>query len=279
MPKPAGATPSRGPRHRRALPDPSAGTTPRRPAARRRVAPLLALIALGLGGCATPGPLHLYSTANGARVVHDVAVQPDVARAAPSFLAPGEQLTGFGYDPFTDHFFLRLAPGNHIRVVDRPGRRIKLEYVVKGVPADGGGDLAVSPRDGHMYLVDPAGPVIHVVSRWGKLVRSFRLADRTTPAAADAYDIPRRQLLVLDADDRTVQRYDLHGKPLASMVLSRHVLPSLAYDSVRNEIYAPLPGRSAVGVFDARGRLTRTIAIAPGDRFIDVGPHSFFRMF
>src|SRR5215203_4359571 len=75
-------------------------------------------------GCATPGPLHIYSVeSTQPTMVNDVAGE---ARATlPSFLADGERLDGFAYDPFTDHFFLRVGPGNLIRVVDRPARAVK----------------------------------------------------------------------------------------------------------------------------------------------------------
>src|SRR5476649_2756664 len=85
--------------------------------------------AFGGAGCATPGALHVYSLASAAHeTVHDTG--PEGATDVPSFIAPDEILTGLAYDPFTDHFFLRLAPGNHFRVVDRPARTIKREFKV-----------------------------------------------------------------------------------------------------------------------------------------------------
>lgn len=59
----------------------------------RVVIPVLA--ALAAGGCATPGPLHVYTVANpAANAIHDTGGTP--ADEIPSFLAR---------DPFTDHFF------------------------------------------------------------------------------------------------------------------------------------------------------------------------------
>ena len=118
--------------------------------------PALATLLL-LAGCATPGPLHRYSTsADSPAEIHDAG--SDGTRASvPSFLAVGERLVGFAYDPFTDHFFLRLAPGDLIRVVDRPARAIKREFTVAALAYDtvrdrllalSGGDLArVSSHD------------------------------------------------------------------------------------------------------------------------------------
>ncbi|MSU66734.1 MAG: hypothetical protein EXS38_11680 [Opitutus sp.] len=82
----------------------------------------LAWLALGAGGCATPGPLHVYLLATDRS--EQVQDRGD-GRAAdvPSFLAENERLTGFAYDPYTDHFFLRLAPEIGSRSsIDRPRR-------------------------------------------------------------------------------------------------------------------------------------------------------------
>src|SRR5436190_17530024 len=113
--------------------------------------PALLCVALALGGCATPGPMHVYFTGSGApEVIGDAGGDRQVD--VPSFLEPEDALTGLAYDPFTDHLFLRLAPGNQIRVVDRPARAIKREFTIDGLSAAGGGDLAVRPRDGHIFL-------------------------------------------------------------------------------------------------------------------------------
>ncbi|HVU32449.1 MAG TPA: hypothetical protein VHE61_03380 [Opitutaceae bacterium] len=246
-----------------------------------RKRPILALAAgLGLAGCSTPGPLHLYSIGPGATEVHDVALAPDMARDVPDFLAPGDQLTGFAYDPFTDHFFLRLAPGDHIRVVDRPARKIKLEFDITGAPATGGGDLAVNPRTGHLYLVNPAGPELIVSTRLGKYLGQITLQGRTRPAMAVAFDPARDQLVVLDPDHRTVERYAADGSFVGRIVLDQPVAASIAFDPVGNKLYAPLlDDADGVGVFDGTGHLVRTLTLRPGDRFIDVGPHSFLRIF
>lgn len=246
----------------------------------RKLKPLCGLLAcLILVGCSTPGPLHLYSISENATSVHDFALgNDDPARDVPSFLSEDDRVTGFAYDPYTDHFFLRLAPGNHIRVVDRPARKMKSEFVIRQLPSDGGGDLAVSPRTGHMFFTDRNTPDVSVANRYGEYLERISLAGRTAPAAAIAFDMEADQLLVLGEDGVTIDRYTLSGAPAGSIALSQRVRASLAYDSVAHEIYAPLDD-AKVGVFSADGRLERTIHIAPGDRFIDVGPHSFLRVF
>jgi hypothetical protein len=240
--------------------------------------PLLA--ALLVTGCSTPGPLHLYSIAPGAADVHDIALAADSARDIPSYLEEGDVLTGFAYDPFTDHFFLRLAPGNRIRVVDRPARKIKREFVIENAPTNGGGDLAVSPVDGHLFLIDSAQPTIIETSRLGELIREIALVGQKAPTAAIAFDPAQNELILLDQDAKTIRRATRTGNAVSSIVLDRTIRPSLAFDAVRQELYAPLSeSPDAVGVFDQTGHCVRTVAIAAGDQFIDVGPHSFLRVF
>lgn len=243
-------------------------------------APLL----LALAGCATPGPLRVYSLAGAhAETVRDVAAAPgpaDEAREVASFLTPGEALTGFAYDPFTDHFFLRLAPGDVIRVVDRPARAIKRELADTGLPATGGGDLAVKPRSGHIFALDPGVPAVFELTRLGKPVRNFRLQGASAAPQGIAYDAARDQLVVLFAGGATAEivRYDLTGAPLRRGALSQPVLPSLAYDADRDECYAPLaPEGREIGVFNADGQLVRTHATPAA--YVDVGPRSFLRVF
>jgi hypothetical protein len=235
---------------------------------------------LGGAGCATPGPLHAY-TAVSAQVSSISDRNDTTAAEVPSFLASSETLTGFAYDPFTDHLFLRLAPGNRIRVVDRPARAIKREFVAEGVPATGGGDLAVRPRDGHLFFVHPTELAVVETSRFGKLVRSIRLdaATALAPPVGLAYDSVRDQLLVLEGGGLgRVTVHDLDGRRVGEVGLAEPVASgSLAFDSEKRELYVPLAGGQALGVFDESGKLRRTIP-APAV-FVDVGPRSFLRVF
>lgn len=237
----------------------------------------MAWAGLGLAGCATPGQLHVYFLPSAtAPAVTDSA--SGRATEVPSFLAPGEEITGFAYDPFTDHFFLRLAPGNRIRVVDRPAQAVKREFDVERLPADGGGDLAVKPRTGHLFLLHAHEPHVSELTRLGKWVRTLPLDGLTTPAAGIAFDAAHDHLLVLERGPRaTVTTFDLDGRRLRAVTLERAVGPSLAFDAQAREFYAPLaatPGE--MGVFDEQGRLRRK---AGKGVLIDVGPRSFVRVF
>lgn len=230
-----------------------------------------------VGGCATPGPLHVYSVAAAkASVVSDVG--PGGSSAVSSFLAPGEEITGFAYDPFTDHFFLRLAPGNSIRVVDRPAKAVKREFVIEGLPANGGGDLAVKARTGHLFCLHANEARVSEATRLGKWERSFALEGLMAPAKGIAYDATRDELLVLEGGaEARVTRFDFEGHRGTSVTLAHAVQPSLAFDSDARQIYAPLAGAAGeVGVFDEQGRLLRKL---PGGPWLDVGPRSFVRIF
>jgi uncharacterized protein YjiK len=238
---------------------------------------LLVAVVLAFTGCATRGPLHVYSlTESGERLVLDTS---EAAPAeVPSFVEANERVSGFAYDPFTDHFFLRLDPGNRIRVVDRPARKIKREFTIAGAPENSRGDLAVRPRDGHLFLLLSEGASVLEATRFGKIVRTFALEDITAGPSGIAFDMTQDRLLVLDADGRRVTVHDLDGKRRAETTLDHVAGGSLAFDAERRELYAPLRARAGeIGVFDEHGKLVRTLR-APG-RFVDVGPRSFVRMF
>lgn len=239
---------------------------------------LAVLLALALSGCATKGPLHVYAVGDGTdRPILDRG--PDGDATGPSFLKPHEQLTGLAYDPNTDHFFLRLAPGNRIRVVDRPARAVKREFDIAGAPA-GGGDLAVRPLTGHLYLLGAGPAQVLRATRLGQYLGAFTLAGATAPLAGLAYDPARDRLLALGADGRRVTMHGRDGAPQGELRLASPAGPGLAFDADARELHAPLPGRPGeVGVFDEQGNLRRTLPLPASSGLFDVGPRSFIRIF
>jgi uncharacterized protein YjiK len=242
----------------------------------RKPAPLAAIAAtLLFSGCATPGPLHVYSLgAVGATEISDRGESGTTA--TPSFVGSDEKVTGFAYDPFTDHFFLRLEPGYRIRVVDRPARAIKREFSIEDALPKSGGDLAVRPRDGHLFLLDP--DAVMETTRLGKLVRTFTLTGVQGTPGAIAFDMLRERLLVLGADGRNLTVHDLNGARIGAARLATAAGPSLAFDAQKRELYAFLQSRPGeVGVFDEAGRLLRTIPAA--GPLVDVGQRSLIRVF
>jgi hypothetical protein len=251
-------------------------TTRKAPAARAAAALALALTA----GCATPGPLHRYAFAPGQpdRVAD---LGPTGAGAVPSLLAPGERVTGLAYDPFTDHLFLRLAPGDRIRVVDRPARRLKRELeLADGTKGTLGGDLAVRPRNGHLFLLTgPAGDVAEH-TRLGRPVRRFALEGVAEAPRGLAFDATRDELVALAADGRTVSRHDLAGRRRGAIRLATAAAGPLACDGAIGELHAVLAGEAGeVGIFGPDGAQRGTWRAGGPGALIDLGPRSFLRVF
>jgi len=197
----------------------------------------------------------------------------------PAFLEPTDELTGLAYDPFTDHFFLRLAPGNRILVVDRPARAVKRAFMIRDLPDGPGGDLAVRPRNGHIFLLLPGEPALLQLTRLGERVRTLPLVPAPLPPTGIAYDpIQDRLLILVPARPARIAAYDLEGREKGAITLDREVGASLAFDPERREYYVPLAGSgSPVGVFDQHGRWQRNLDGSAA--FVDLGPRSFLRLF
>jgi hypothetical protein len=251
---------------------------------RRLAGPLAAGLALLLSGCATPGPGHAY--------LHSPTLGPSIQDFDPAdgaeraalyaHLVPGERILGLAYEPFTDHLFVRLHPGNRVRVIDRPARALKRAFAVPEL-APGGHDLAVRSRDRHVFFTDPSGPALLETDLYGKLERRLSLEGLDAPPWGVAHDPRRDELLVLAAEisDR-VHRFDPLGRARGEVTLSAPVRGrSLGYDADARELFASLADGSAIGVFDAEGRLLRRLPRPHPDEpvFVDIGPRSLLRLF
>jgi hypothetical protein len=232
---------------------------------------------LTLAGCSTPGPLHVYSFAASApTTIADFGAE-NVA-PTPSFLKPGDTVTGFAYDPFTDHFFLRLAPGDTIRVVDRPARAIKREFKLAQLLTTGGGDLAIRPRDGHVFAVMPGDAALVEFTRYGEFVGKITLEKLRGAPSGVAFDSANNRLLILVAGSPAViSVHSPDGRQLSSVAVDRAATGWLAFDSERREIYAPLTDNQQIGVFGEDGKFRGLRPIVA--TFLDLGPRSFLRMF
>lgn len=241
----------------------------------------LAAAALCGGGCATPGPTHVYLAGRADAPIIDLL--PGSAESEiPAYLAAVNELYGMTYDPFTDHLFLRIFPGDFVRVIDRPARRIKRSFYVDTLPP-GRGDLAIRSRDRHLFFVHPSQPALIETNLNGRFVRTVTLENLQSPPAGVAYDQKNNRLLVLQGGDLArVSTYDLSGKRLSGIGLDRNVrLSSLAYDSSAGELYVPLLDDPGIGIFDLEGRLLRTLPSPDGTQrdYIDVGQRSLLRLF
>lgn len=249
---------------------------------------LSALLVSLLAGCSTPGPNRGYYVTSEDRdqiTRFDPADTSAPVERQDSYLGNLDVPVGMAYDPFTDHFFLRLNPGNTYLVVDRPARRIKRIF---SLPADlmpsGVGDIAIRSVDRHLFIAHPAEPVLVEITLHGKYVRSIPLPGVVRPPVAVAYDQTRNRLLTLAPDhpDRVdIRRLD--GTIESSVTLDRATDGlGLAFDSKAREFFAALPGEvSGLGIFSSDGHLLRTQPLPTGRGLLsfDVGPHSFLRMF
>ena len=247
--------------------------------------PLVAVLALLLlPGCSTPGPRHayLYSPTLGPTIRDIDPVSGDETGGVPAYVDAGEQVLGMAYDPYTDHLFIRLFPGNKIRVIDRPAGVIKRSFRAPEIPL-GGRDLAIRSRDRHFFFTDPTAPAVFETDINGELEHYHKLQGLSAPAWGVAYDSSKDEILILAAEKSTrVHRFDIKGAALGELPLELPVQgQSFAFDPEAREYFASLADGSAIGVFDFRGRLLRRLPRPSAEReaFIDIGPRSLLRMF
>ena len=238
---------------------------------------LTATILLLVTGCATPGLLHVYSLPNPTPAnIADTGTEN--AAETPSFIREGEPVTGFAYDPFTDHFFVRLAPGDTIRVVDRPAHAIKREFKLAQLRASGGGDLAIRPRDGHVFAAMSTDAALVEFTRYGEYIGPVALEKIAGAIDGVAFDAAQNHLFVVARGSTgQISVHSPDGRQLSVIALDRAIAPGcLAFDSEKREFYASLVG-GAVGVFGEAGNFRRELPLRTP--FFDVGPRSFLRMF
>lgn len=253
----------------------------RQPTARLTLPPLLLAAVLLLAGCATPGPNRGYYLSS--EQTFYVRQFDPADPAAPvsrqvSHLRLLDVPFGMAYDPFTDHFFIRLNPGNRFLVVDRPDRSIKRVFKLSGFDMPAGvGDLAIRSRDRHLFLINPAAAELVEFDLNGVHERTIMI-DR--PAEGVAYDQARNRLLTLHGTGVVVR--DLEGGALSAVTLARPVKAGgLAFDPAAREYFAPLAGADELGVFAEDGSLLRTLPLPDQGGWLsfDVGPRSLLRMF
>jgi hypothetical protein len=236
------------------------------------------VLALGfLAGCATTGPNHVYLTTAASPAVHDLGPPPAEIAGA---VTPGEQVLGLAYDFNTDHLFVRLAPAQVIRVIERPSGKILREMPLpETLRTTASADLAIRSSDRHLFAVHPDGRSVVELSLSGEWVRRIEFAGLTGPINGLACDQRQSRLLVLTGD--RVRFFSFEGRELGGVTLHAAIQPvSLGYDSDAQHFFVPLGAGRSLGEFDAAGRL---IATHPaGDHpisAIDSGPRSFVRVF
>lgn len=243
---------------------------------------VLSAVALGAGGCATSGPNHVYLTTAASPAVHDLG--PPSAMIADA-VKPGEQVLGLAYDFNTDHLFVRVAPAQVIRVIERPSGRILREMrLPEALQTTTSADLAIRSSDRHLFAVHPDGRSVVELSLFGETIRRIELAGFVGPIRGLAHDQRGGRLLVLSAAGGRVQvgAVSPDGHVTYSATLAAAVSPvSLGYDSDAQHYFVPLADGVSLGEFDAAGHLVAThpAAAAGPITAIDAGPRSLVRVF
>ena len=245
-------------------------------------------LAAALAGCATSGPNHLYIANGGGEPIRDVAHDGSAPTEVASRTTTRETVLGLAYDFYTDELFVRLAPGNLVRVLDRPSQRHLRDMTLPELPARTANpvsaDLTIRSRNRHLFLVDADGVSIVEYSLFGEFVRRLAPVAGETPVGGLAFDQTRDRLLILLGGEKPyIAICTLDGREESRCLLKEAVLPlSLAFDSTAQHFFVPLPGGKVVGVFDLAGN--RLSSIAATDSTGDVsalaaGERSLVRVF
>ncbi len=266
----------------------------------------LSAVVLGGGGCATSGPNHVYLTTTTSPAVHDLG-PPRTSIAGA--VAPGEQAVGLAYDFNTDHLFVRIAPAQVIRVIERPSGKILREMPLpaelrtgpgslpRSVPEDTapvdkprapsreqqGADLAIRSSDRHLFAIHPDGRSVVELTLTGEFVRRIALADSSAPIGGLAFDQKNSRLMVLTASSPArIGFLAPDGSVSYHATLQATVNPvSLGYDSENGHCFVPLEDGSSLGEFDTTGNLVATHRTDNRHAItaLDAGPRSFVRVF
>lgn len=235
-----------------------------------------------LTGCATRGPNHVYLTTAASPEVHDLG--PSSARIADA-VKSGEQALGLAYDFNTDHLFVRIAPAQVIRVIERPSGKILREMPLpEESHIHSPADLAIRSRDRHLFAIHPDGRSVMELTLFGETIRRIELTGLAGPVSGLAYDQRGDRLLILSAagDRAQVGAVTPDGNVTYYVTLAAAVSAiTLGYDSDAQHYFVPLADGVSLGEFDAAGNLVTTHPAAGAGPItaIDAGPRSLVRVF
>jgi hypothetical protein len=237
------------------------------------------ILLLVAGGCATAGPNHVYVATGASGDLDDFGANHAVIGGV---LAPGEQSLGLAYDFNTDHLFIRVAPQQVIRVIERPSGKVLREMPLPPeLRTDQPADLAIRSSDRHLFAVNPNGHTIVELTLFGEFVRQLELTGLEGTPRGLAYDQVNQRLLVLSAGfPARVGVVGPQGNVTYYVTFAAAVAPvSLGYDSDAQRYFVPLADARTLGEFDATGKLVATHPLAGPITAIDAGPRSFVRVF
>jgi uncharacterized protein YjiK len=213
--------------------------------------------------------------------VQDLGPTPAVVGGA---VAPGERVTGLAYDFNTDHLFLRIAPAQLIRVIERPSGKILREMPLPDeLKTENQADLGIRSSDRHLFAVHPDGRSVVELTLFGEFVRRLELHSAAESIGGLAYDQKSRRLLVLTATSPArIGSVAPDGVVTHCITLAGAVRPvSLGYDSDAQHYFVPLADGTSLGEFDATGALVQTHRTGDTDAItaVDAGPRAFVRVF
>lgn len=245
------------------------------------------MLTIGLTGCATQGPTHLYLAGPAGGAIVDRDLEGGRHDVLEGFLQSDERVIGLGYEYNTDYIWLRLAPGDELLTIKRSERKEWYRYELPAAFGTEGAaslDLAVRAFNRMVYAAMPEPGLVGKVTRYGDVLDGVRPGDTTRPIGGLAWDQVNDRLLVLYADDGSVVAYADEVTPVATVRFDRVVTAtSLAYDSNRQRYYVPLPAAAGAGIgeFDAEGRFLGPVALPAEStgRAIDAGQRSAVRVF
>lgn len=232
-----------------------------------------------LAGCATPGPNHIYVATEAHAGIDDLGANP--ARLN-GILAPGERALGLAYDFNTDHLFLRVAPAQVIRVIERPsGKTLRNMPLAPELHTDQPADLTIRSSDRHLFAAHPDGKSVVELTLYGEFVRRIEPTGLRGKITGLAYDQVNQRLLVLSVDSAAqVGAVGPDGNVTYYVTFPPTVNPiSLAYDSAARHYFLPLRQAQELGEFDAAGRQIATYPLDGPVTAVGAGPRSFVRVF
>ncbi len=246
---------------------------------------------LGLVGCHSAGPTHLYLCSKQApKSVIDLEAQGERRTQIQGRIDEGQVVVGLAYDFNTDFIALRLEPAGIIRIFKRGENRFKRDITLPSAlrlqKADSSqvvtnADLALRPEDRHLFAVNPRRPEIAEFTLFGDFVRTISLQGCASPLAGLSYDHRDKRLLgLVQGSPGKLMAIDAQGRCTDLFHVSDEVNPiSLGCDADAKEIYLPL-NNGEVGAYSFEGKLLRRIPTAKTPpTALDAGPRSYVRLF
>ncbi|MBT5901339.1 MAG: hypothetical protein HOH58_04435 [Opitutaceae bacterium] len=245
---------------------------------------LISILLMTCAGCATRGPMHLYSATSGQDPVRDQALESGADDELVGFLDPEDRVIGLGYEFNTDYIWLRLAPGNRLITIKRGFRELWYDYDLPGsflVPEGESGDVAVRSFNRMVYVALAEPGMVGKIERYGDVHEVIQPGGSDRTIGGLAWDQVNDLLLVLYSDGvPAVVAYDNDIEEVGRVTFEVATRPTtLAYDSNRQRYYVPLAEAGWLGEFDTQGRLIARRAFPDSAAAIDAGQRSAVRMF